>query len=68
MGETKQEKYLRISKEIVEYVGGMDNIQGTAHCATRLRISVNNPEKIEIEAIKNSDNVSRYFKKMVNIK
>lgn len=27
MGETKQEKYSRISKEIVEYVGGMDNIQ-----------------------------------------
>ena len=37
MEENKQEKYLRISKEIVNYVGGEDNIQGVAHCATRLR-------------------------------
>ena len=42
MSEPKQEKYLHISKEIVEYVGGMDNIQGTAHYATRLRIVLKN--------------------------
>ena len=34
----KSEEYLKISEEIVNGVGGMDNIQGSAHCATRLRI------------------------------
>ncbi|MBM6798079.1 PTS transporter subunit EIIB, partial [Coprobacillus cateniformis] len=41
MSENKQEKYLRISKELVENIGGLDNIQGVAHCATRLRIVLN---------------------------
>ena len=31
-------EYLEISKQIVACIGGMENIQGTAHCATRLRI------------------------------
>lgn len=34
----KNNEYLEISKQIVANIGGMDNIQGTAHCATRLRI------------------------------
>lgn len=34
----KREEYLEISKQITELIGGMENIQGTAHCATRLRI------------------------------
>ena len=55
MGETKQEKYLRISKEIVEYVGGMDNIQGTAHCATRLRIVLKNNDLADMEKLDDVD-------------
>ena len=35
---SEREEYLEISKEITQFVGGMENIQGTAHCATRLRI------------------------------
>ncbi len=34
----KEERYQKISEEIVKSVGGMDNIAGSAHCATRLRI------------------------------
>lgn len=58
MDKTKLEKYTRISKELVENVGGMENIQASAHCATRLRIvlkddSLANIEKIEdIELVK----------------
>lgn len=55
MSESKQEKYLRISKEIVEYVGGMDNIQGTAHCATRLRIVLKNNDLADMEKLDNVD-------------
>ena len=40
MTATKEEKYLQISKEIADYVGGENNILGVAHCATRLRIVV----------------------------
>ena len=49
MEENKQEKYLRISKEIVNYVGGEDNIQGVAHCATRLRIVLTDNNLADIE-------------------
>lgn len=55
MGETKQEKYSRISKEIVEYVGGMDNIQGTAHCATRLRIVLKDNDLADMEKLDDVD-------------
>ena len=36
--QSKQEKYLAITKQIVELVGGKDNIQASTHCATRLRV------------------------------
>lgn len=55
MCESKQEKYLRISKEIVKYVGGMDNIQGTAHCATRLRIVLKNNDLADMDKLDNVD-------------
>lgn len=61
MGETKQEKYSRISKEIVEYVGGMDNIQGTAHCATRLRIVLKNNDLADMEKLDDVDLAKRVF-------
>ena len=51
MEENKQEKYLRISKEIVNYVGGEDNIQGVAHCATRLRIVLTDNNLADIEIL-----------------
>lgn len=42
MGKHKTEVYETIAKEITEYVGGESNILGVAHCATRLRIVVEN--------------------------
>lgn len=51
------------ARQILEAMGGRENISSAFHCATRLRISVNDPEKIEVEAIKNADNVSGYFEK-----
>ena len=51
----------KIAKEIVEAVGGLENIQSVAHCATRLRIMVNNKEKIDQDAVENTDKVKGAF-------
>lgn len=51
----KEERYLKISKEIVEYVGGLDNIQGVAHCATRLRIVLKDNDLLQMEKVENVD-------------
>src|SRR5699024_1457219 len=54
----KKEQYQKISHEIIENIGGKENIEGVAHCATRLRIvlkddSLANQEKIDdIELVK----------------
>ena len=48
------DKYEKIGQEILEKVGGKENIASMAHCATRLRLIVNDRELIndsEVEAI-----------------
>lgn len=57
----KFEKYLEISKQLVDYVGGLQNIQGTAHCATRLRIVLENNELIQLEKIESLELVKGVF-------
>lgn len=51
----KTERYEQISKEIVDGVGGMDNIAGSAHCATRLRIILKDNDKADMEKLDNID-------------
>lgn len=51
----KDERYLQISKQIVSYVGGLENIQGVAHCATRLRIVLKDKELLQMEKIETVD-------------
>lgn len=51
----KEERYLQISKDIVTYVGGQDNIQGVAHCATRLRIVLKDKSLLNMEKVENVD-------------
>lgn len=57
----KQEEYLQISKEITELVGGMDNIQGTAHCATRLRIVLKDDSLADLKKLENVNKVKGAF-------
>lgn len=52
---TKEERYQQISEEIVKSVGGMDNITGSAHCATRLRIVLKDNDLADMEALDNVD-------------
>ncbi|WP_066893574.1 PTS transporter subunit EIIC [Clostridium nigeriense] len=52
---SKFENYKRISEELLINVGGEDNIQGVAHCATRLRIVFDDKSKINLKAIEDLD-------------
>ena len=53
--------YNQISKEILEYVGGKENIVSAAHCATRLRLVLKDDKKINIKAIEEMPAVKGNF-------
>lgn len=57
----KREEYLEISKQITELVGGMENIQGTAHCATRLRIVLQDDSLADLKKLENVNKVKGAF-------
>lgn len=40
--ETMNYDYAKIAKEVIQAVGGSENIKSAAHCATRLRLIVMN--------------------------
>lgn len=50
-----------IAKEIIEAVGGQENILSAAHCATRLRIMVKDKEKIDQQKVEEIDKVKGAF-------
>ena len=37
------------ASQIVQYVGGVDNIQSLTHCATRLRFVVKNESQVDMD-------------------
>ncbi|MEC5423977.1 sucrose-specific PTS transporter subunit IIBC [Virgibacillus sp. C22-A2] len=51
----------KIAQEIIDAVGGPDNIQSVAHCATRLRIMVIDKDQIEQETVENINKVKGAF-------
>ena len=50
-----------IAQKVIELVGGKENIQSVAHCATRLRIITVDKEKIDMKAVENLDKVKGSF-------
>lgn len=44
-------KYLDASKELLEYVGGKENIQAVSHCVTRMRFVLVDPSKADKDKI-----------------
>ncbi|MDQ0415215.1 sucrose-specific PTS transporter subunit IIBC [Mesobacillus stamsii] len=51
----------RIAEEIIEAVGGQENVLSAAHCATRLRIMVKDKEKIDQVKIEDIEKVKGAF-------
>ena len=60
-GADKQQRYLEITRQIVDLVGGQDNIVASTHCATRLRIVLKDYEKIDREKLEEVDLVKGQF-------
>jgi PTS system arbutin/cellobiose/salicin-specific IIC component len=52
--------YASISKEIVEKIGGVDNISSVTHCMTRLRFVVKDDSKIDAAGLKQISGVMGY--------
>lgn len=53
--------YTKIAQDVLEAIGGQDNIKSFAHCATRLRIMVLDETKINKEAVENIELVKGAF-------
>lgn len=51
----------RIAKEIIEAIGGEENISSFAHCATRLRVMVHSQEKVDQEKVEDIEKVKGAF-------
>lgn len=54
--------YPHIAKELLQLLGGKENIEALAHCATRLRLALKNESLVDEEAIDSLDGVKGQFK------
>lgn len=61
MDSEKRRRYENIATELVRLVGGRDNILGIAHCATRLRLVLEDNDKADTKVIENVDLVKGVF-------
>ena len=51
----------QVAQLIERFVGGMDNVRSAEHCATRLRLILNDKSKVDEKAIENIDGVKGQF-------
>lgn len=42
-----KKNYENLAKEIVRYIGGVENVNTLIHCATRLRFKVKNTQNVD---------------------
>ncbi|SDL97016.1 beta-glucoside-specific PTS transporter subunit IIABC [Sediminibacillus halophilus] len=50
-------KYTQLAKDIIENVGGKENVNSVVHCITRLRFKLKDESKANTETLKNMDGV-----------
>ncbi|MFP7495201.1 beta-glucoside-specific PTS transporter subunit IIABC [Terribacillus saccharophilus] len=55
-------KYEQLAKDILEQVGGRENVNSVVHCITRLRFKLKDENKANTEALKNMDDVVTVLK------
>lgn len=53
--------YHKCAQEIVDNIGGRENVVSAAHCATRLRLVIADNSKVNDEALENIDGVKGKF-------
>ena len=53
----KEDKVVRIAKQIYEQVGGTSNVTHIIHCMTRVRMTIIDPSKVNLVALKAVDGV-----------
>ena len=61
-------KYEEIAQQVVEYVGGIDNIDSVTNCMTRLRFTLKNVKKANIEQLQSVKGVQGVVNKKDNSK
>ncbi|MBO0488162.1 beta-glucoside-specific PTS transporter subunit IIABC [Vagococcus fluvialis] len=49
--------YRQVANQLLQYIGGEENIKTFTHCATRLRFTLNNEDKVDRESIKAIDDI-----------
>lgn len=50
-------KYEKLAKEIIELIGGKENVNSVVHCVTRLRFKLKDEKKADTGKLKNHDGV-----------
>ncbi|HBO6125634.1 TPA: PTS transporter subunit EIIB, partial [Pseudomonas aeruginosa] len=53
--------YKQSAEEILNAIGGEENLDSMAHCATRLRLILNDESKVDEEALSKMDVVKGTF-------
>lgn len=53
--------YRKCAQEIVDHIGGRDNVAQAAHCATRLRLVIKDNSKVDKEYLDNVEGVKGMF-------
>ena len=53
--------YRKCAEEIVEHIGGRENVAQAAHCATRLRLVIKDNSKVDREYLDSMDGVKGMF-------
>jgi PTS system beta-glucosides-specific IIC component len=56
-GGKKKMKYVKMSKQVLEHVGGLENLNHVEHCATRLRLHYNSKKLVNEEALNGIENI-----------
>ncbi|MGT2753642.1 sucrose-specific PTS transporter subunit IIBC [Streptococcus ovis] len=50
-----------IAKKVIDAIGGVENVNSVAHCATRLRVMVKDESKIDKDTVENIEKVQGAF-------
>lgn len=58
---SNKKDYNKIAQEILQYIGGKENVISAAHCATRLRLVLKEDNKIDIKKIEKVELVKGNF-------